>query len=217
MSGFWTHLIVALAAGVLGTLLGLMSRRSPSAPPVDGEPAPPTSTPATAGGTALELVLAEHRDKWLCELNRCEQAVHRAVRAADAVSSLPARQGLRQVVHRMDAELPTVRALVQLARELDNGGAMAAGADSTRSVALERVHGGVTVAVSRFTALGDQLAGVVAELAAGADQQQAQRRVAALRESFPLLPAMSAILAGKAVGDGTSETNDPAALVDVPA
>ncbi|SDP87597.1 hypothetical protein SAMN04487905_111116 [Actinopolyspora xinjiangensis] len=216
MSGFWTHLIVALAAGVLGTLLGLLSRRSPSAPPVVEEQAPPTPAPETAGGTALDHVLAEHRDKWLCELNRCEQAVHRAVRAADAVSSLPVRQGLRQVVHRMDAELPTVRALVQLARELDDGGATAAGEDSTRSVALERVHGGVMVAVSRFTALGDQLAGVVAELAAGADQQQAQRRIAALRESFPLLPAMSAILAGKAARDETPETDDPSSLVDAP-
>ncbi|SFT59791.1 hypothetical protein SAMN04487904_104159 [Actinopolyspora lacussalsi subsp. righensis] len=206
MGGFWTHLIVALAAGVLGVLLGVLARRSSSAPPVPEEPPKTTSGTSTDARGGLEHALTEHRDAWLCELNRCEQAVHRAVRAADTVSSLPVRRGLRQVVYRMDAELPTVRTLVQLARELDAGDSTVATADSTRRVALRRIQGGVVMAVSRFTELGDQLAGVVAELAAGADQEHAQRRIAALRERFPLLPAMSAILEGRAGSGGTPET-----------
>ncbi|MGJ7905671.1 hypothetical protein ACOQFL_04240 [Actinopolyspora sp. H202] len=208
MGGFWTHLIVALAAGVLGVLLGVLARRSSSAPPVPEEQ--PETTPGTTrtdSRAGLEHALTEHRDAWLCELNRCEQAVHRAVRAADTVSSLPVRRGLRQVVYRMDAELPTVRTLVQLARELDAGDSPVATADSTRRAALRRIQEGVVVAVSRFTELGDQLGGVVAELAAGADQEHAQRRIAALRERFPLLPAMSAILEGRAGSGGTPETS----------
>ncbi|SDJ80561.1 hypothetical protein SAMN04487820_102177 [Actinopolyspora mzabensis] len=207
MGGFWTHLIVALAAGVLGVLLGVLARRTSSAPPVPEEPPETTAGTRTEPRAGLEHALTEHRDAWLCELNRCEQAVHRAVRAADTVSSLPVRRGLRQVVYRMDAELPTVRTLVQLARELDAGESPVATADSTRLVALRRLQDGVVVAVSRFTELGDQLSGVVAELAAGVDQEHAQRRIAALRERFPLLPAMSAILEGRAGSGGTPETS----------
>ncbi len=206
MSGFVTHLIVALLAGAFGTLLGLSFRRS-SSEPARGRREQRRTSPAAEVVPEGEQCSNQHRDRWLCELNRCEQAVRRAVRAADTVSSLPVRRGLRQVVYRMDAELPTVRTLVELGREFDSaapeaepaaGGEVSAEqGSSTRRATSRRLHRQLREASAVFTSFADRLTEVVAELSAETDPDHAQTRIAGLRERFPLLPSMSEILAAR--------------------
>lgn len=208
MSGFVTHLIVALLAGAFGTLLGLSLRRSPSEPEPTRERGEQRRTPPAAGVVPDgERCSNQHRDRWLCELNRCEQAVRRAVCAVDTVSSLPVRRGLRQVVYRMDAELPTVRTLVELGREFDSaapeakpvvdGSASAEQGSSARRDTSRRLHRQLREASAVFTSFADRLTAVVAEFSAEADPDHAQTRIAGLRERFPLLPSMSEILAAR--------------------
>ncbi len=208
MSGFVTHLIVALLAGAFGTLLGLSFRRS-SSEPTRARRARQRTSPAAEAVPSSEQRASRHRnrDRWLCELNRCEQAVRRAVRAADTVSSQPVRRGLRQVVHRMDAELPTMRTLVELGREFDSaaaeakpGAGEAAPAErdsSERRTTSWRLHRRAREASAEFTSFADRLTEVVAELNAEGDPEHAQTRISGLRERFPLLPSMSEILTAR--------------------
>ncbi|NYH78667.1 hypothetical protein FHR84_001992 [Actinopolyspora biskrensis] len=220
-----THLIVALLAGALGTLLGLSFRRS-SGESTRGWCEERRTSPAAGTVPNGEQPSNQHRnrDRWLCELNRCEQAVRRAVRAADTVSSLPVRRGLRQVVYRMDAELPTVRTLVELGREFDSAAPEAnPGGDgavppeqesSSRRATSRRLHRQVREASAVFTSFADRLTEVVAELGAEADPDHAQTRIAGLRARFPLLPSMSEILAGREERTRPRSTPEAEALVE---
>ncbi|PRW63890.1 hypothetical protein [Actinopolyspora mortivallis] len=185
-----THLIVALLAGTLGALLGMLLRPTPApvAVPGGGEP-PRTVSRQHVEPDAGSRDGAGERDTWRCELARCEQAVSRSARAVDTVSSCPLRQGLRHVVHRMEAELPTVRTLVELGHELDG--------QRRHDATLLRVRRQVHAAAEEFTGFADRLTATVSEIAAEPDPDRARERIEALRACFPLLPPMSTILDGR--------------------
>lgn len=194
MAGFWVRVSVVLVVGVLGALVVLWTYRNAGRSPHasversrSGQrpdtPGPQPAGPA-AGGTGVSPTI---RDAWLCEQNRCEQAVRRAARAVDTVSSERARRSLRRLVHRMDAELPYVRALVELGRRLEPT------PSAERDAATARVHRQLVVAATRFDEVADELARSVAELVADADLGAVRSRTDVLRERFPLVPSMSAL------------------------
>ncbi|GAA2810018.1 hypothetical protein [Saccharopolyspora taberi] len=176
MDRFWVQVVIALVAGALGAaavltfyVLKRQARdQAPEQPPTT--PAEPPSAP----------------DRWLPQLRRCEQAVRRAALAVDSVSSAQARQALRTLVVRMDAELPNVRALVELGRSLD--------ADEVREEAvLRRVFQQLDDAATRFGMITDHVLETVVQLVADADLSQMHEQVMVLREQFPLLRPMSAV------------------------
>lgn len=173
MAGLWVQLLVALVGGAVGsaaTLGAFSRRRRRTAAPVPEQPA------STAPGL----------DRWLHRMRRCEQAVRRAAQAVDSVSSSSARLDLRSVVRRMDAELPHVRALVELGRALD-----AAKHDDV--AAATRVLRQLDDAANRFGALADQVRDAVVDLVAAPDLDRMHQRVVALRAQFPLQRPMSAL------------------------
>lgn len=131
-------------------------------------------------------------DRWAREVRRCEQAVARACRAADSVSSASARECLLMVVHRMEAELPSVEALAELGRGL------AAQPDPPERTAraLQRVRANLSDAVAAFGAIAERLLELVVELVARPDLARLHREVAVVRENFPLLRPMSEVLGG---------------------
>jgi hypothetical protein len=175
MDGIWVQMLIALLAGLCGA--GMMSaigvaRRARTVP------APPPSTASFVPSASL--------DQWLHEVQRCEQAVCRAARAVDAVSSTHARQWLQTVVRRMDAELPNVRALSELGRGL-------AGSEPTDDGVVGRVHSQLDDAATRFGMVADHLVETVVELVAAPDLSRVHEQVTVLREQFPLLRPMSAV------------------------
>jgi hypothetical protein len=198
MIGFWVEVLVAVIAGAAGAgvVLGLSGRRGG----IDGtggqasESTEPRATPC-------EPVTADS-ESWCCQERRCEQAVRRAGDAADSVSSAQARQELRSVVRRMGAELPNVRALVELGRGLQ--------ADSSDDEAVDRVRDQLDDAAVRFAAVTDGLVEAVVDHVAAPDLDRVRRRVGVLREQFPLLRPMSSLF-------GPGERSRPSrALVDLP-
>ena len=176
MAGFWVQVLVAVVAGVLGVaatlvVLARRRRRTPPAPPP-----PPVAAPAVPG-----------RDRWLPPVRRCEQAVSRATRVVESVSSTQARGALRCVIRRMEAELPDVRMLMELGRGLDAAG-------RHDDPATGRVHRQLEDAATRFTVVTGQVLDVVAELVAEPDLSRVRSHVADLRQRFPLLRPMSDVL-----------------------
>jgi hypothetical protein len=202
MAELWVQVLIALIAGVLGAAAMLMvcrrARRKALASPVSqamvADPPPAATDPLSPSVPRL--------DRWLHQMRRCEQAVRRAARAVDSVSSTPARTGLQSVVRRMDAELPNVRALVELGRSLDAGG-------RDGEPATGRVLGQLDDAARRFGMLTDQVLQAVVELVAAPDLGRVHQQVAALRDQFPLQRPMSAALGGQ------PESADKA-LIDTP-
>ena len=175
MDGFWVQFLVALAAGVCGAALTLLvvnrTRRTPggavSAPP------PPFVPPARP-------------EYWRHQVQRCEQAVLRAARAVDAVSSAQARNGLQAVVRRMEAELPNVRALAELGRGLPDG-------SPHGDEVLPRLRSQLEDAAARFGMVTDHVLEAVVELVADPDLSRVHGQVEVLRDQFPLLRPMSAV------------------------
>lgn len=177
MDGFWVDVLVAVLAGAVsaGTMFVLFNRKS-------ARPAPEVvESPPSCTGPAPQ----PRPDPWLEQLHRCEQAVYRAYRAVDSVSSTRARNGLQAVVRRMEAELPDVRALVELGR----------GLGEERGNAAARVRQQLEDASVRFLMVTDNVLEMVVELVAAPDLNRVNQQVTVLREQFPLLRPMSAVLA----------------------
>ncbi|MGP4015222.1 hypothetical protein [Saccharopolyspora sp. 5N708] len=174
MDGIWVQVLTALIAGSCGggMMLAVGVIRRPRT-------APPPSSARFSPSAPL--------DQWLHEVQRCEQAVCRAARAVDAVSSAHARDWLRMVVRRMDAELPNVRALSELGRGLAGGGP---GDDAV----VRRVRSQLADAATRFGMVADHVVDTVVELVADPDLSRVHEQVTVLREQFPLLRPMSAVL-----------------------
>lgn len=190
MDGFWLQVLIALVAGGCGAGVVLVARTRRRRPE-------PAATPQPA---AVQPVQAQPQDRWLHDVRRCEQAVHRAARAVDAVSSTQARQNLQAVVRRMDAELPNVRALAELGR----------GLTSADAAVLSRVRGQLEDAVVRFGMVTDHVVEAVVELVADPDLARVHQQVVVLREQFPLLRPMSAVF-GPKPGSAPTRTLLPAA------
>ncbi|QUH05259.1 hypothetical protein HUO13_34785 [Saccharopolyspora erythraea] len=182
MDGFWVQVLVAVVAGAVGAAASMVfaasgRRRVPGRQQRQEVPAPPP--PAAP---------AVPPDRWLPQLQRCEQAIRRAGSAVESVSSAHARQTLNSVVQRMDAEMPHIRALVELGRGLD--------ADAVgQEVVLHRVHQQLEDAAVRFAMFTDHVLEVVLQLVADPDMSRVHQQVTVLREQFPLLRPMSAVLA----------------------
>ncbi|MBF6507985.1 hypothetical protein IU422_09540 [Nocardia farcinica] len=192
MDGFWVQVLIALVAGGCGAGVVLAARTGRRRPAPVAVPQPVQPPPAQA----------QPPDPWLHDVRRCEQAVHRAGCAVDAVSSTRARQNLQAVVRRMDAELPNVRALAELGRGLTASGADAA--------VLRRVRAQLADAAVRFGMITDHVVEAVVELVANPDLNRMHQQVVVLRDQFPLLRPMSAVFGPKPAATPT-RTLAPAA------
>lgn len=180
MGEWWMQLLAALIGGVVGAAMTLSAssrRRRTIAQPLADLPLRTASQRFASTPPGL--------DRWLRELQRCEQAVHRAAQAVEAVSSSTARLDLRSVIRRMEAELPNVLVLVELGRGLDVVGRDESG----------RVLRQLADAAARFATVADQVLETVVDLVATPDLDQVHRQVVALREQFPLQRPLSALLA----------------------
>lgn len=183
MVGLWVQVLVVVLSGACGAAAAVFAARRQaeraSAVPVrESEPRRPVIAPPSP------LLV---RDRWFGEWHRCEQAVCRAARAVESVSSVRARQGLSGVVHRMDAELPNVRVLVELGRGLEGDGIREADAAC-------RVLDQLVDASARFAAVTDHVLECVVELVAEPDLERVSERVTVLRDRFPLVRPMSAVV-----------------------
>jgi hypothetical protein len=164
MDAVWLNLIIGVLAGCAGGGLVLLARGG--AGPEQQSVEDPPEVPA---------------DPWTPAARRCEQAVHRAGQAVEAVSSRETRNRLQAVVRRMDAELPDVRVLAELGRGLG---------DSRRDVEVaHRVRAHLAGTAVRFAGVTEEVLELVAE------PDDVERRVAALRDRFPLVRPLSAVLA----------------------
>lgn len=189
MNALWSAVLAGAVAGALAAaLLRLLSARSSRT----------TSAPAP--------VRPDRYDCWARDLDRCEQAVSRAASAVHSVSSAPAREGLLMVVRRMDAELPNVAALVELGRGLaaENPPEQARGAQ-----VRGRVRGQVADAAERFGSIAEELLEIVQRLVADPDLSRLRGDVAVLRDQFPLLRPMSAVLRQEPAAPMPSEATAP--------
>ncbi|SFS45348.1 hypothetical protein [Saccharopolyspora flava] len=172
MDEIWLQVLVALIAGGAGAGVVLALRRRSPGGDVPEEPAGPA-----------EVVPSDVRprpepDGWEPHVQHCEQAVLRAGRAVEAVSSLRARNLLQTVVRRMDAELPSLRVFAELGRGL--GG-------TPRDVEIaRRVRAELTAAEHRFA----ETTAEVLDLVEDPDPQRAQQ----LRDRFPLVKPLSTVL-----------------------
>jgi hypothetical protein len=184
MGGLWVQLLVALIGGAVGAaaILGASRRRRELAEPLPDLPLRTASERPASAAPGL--------DRWLHELQRCEQAVYRAAQAVESVSSSTARLDLHSVVRRMDAELPNVLVLVELGRGLDVGGR-----DESARV-LQQLDDAAT----RFGTVADQVLEMVVDLVAAPDLDRVHRQAMTLREQFPLQRPLSALLANQEPG-----------------
>lgn len=163
MDQIWLQVLVALMAGCAGAGVVLALRRRPEEQVAAEAPDPlPRRSP----------------DVWEPHVQHCEQAVLRASRSVEAMSSQQVRNRLRTVVRRMDAELPNLRVLAELGRGL--------GSTSRDAEVAGRVRAELTEAEKRFGAV----TGEVLELVEDPDAE----RVGELRGRFPLLRPISAVL-----------------------
>lgn len=188
MAGLWIQLLVALVGGVIGATmaLGACARHRRTAKPRPAEEPPAEGVPAD-DVTERPVPVRPGLDRWAHRMLLCQQAVDQAERSVDSLSSGPARSDLCSLVRRMDAELPSVRALVELGRGLD------ASARDDRAAAT-RVLRQLDDAVAHFAALAEQIVEVVGELVAAPDLGRVHHRVEVLRERFPLQGPLSALL-----------------------
>lgn len=203
MLDFWVQVVlVALAAGALGATAVLAAYGRQAGTRVSEEHARvPEQVPAHGGKIhggephGGQPLPRSSRDVWAMPLHRCEQAVSRADRAVESVSSARARHRLSGVVHRMDAELPNVRALVELGRRLETGNARRGASDAAEQEAVAgRIHQQLVEAATRFGAVTDTVLASVLELVSHADPFRLDEQVAVLRDEFPLLRPMSVVL-----------------------
>ena len=164
MEQIWLQVLVALMAGCAGAGVVLVLRRRPQEQvAAEEEPEPlPRMAP----------------DVWEPHVQHCEQAVLRASRSVEAMSSQQGRNRLRTVVRRMDAELPNLRVFAGLGRGL--------GGSSRDAEIAGRVRAELTEAEERFGAV----TGEVLQLVEDPDAE----RVRELRDRFPLLRPISAVL-----------------------
>lgn len=213
MDEFWVRALVAVLAASCGvtTVVVVLVRRYCRRGAVRSAAGPCPEAAATCGTRPSEAFGPEASHiGGTSSTDRCEQAVLRAERAVDSISSPPLREGLCPVVRRMQAELPNVRALAELARGLESGAACAGGprpapshaepshagpshAGPSRAGAVaERTREQLDNAASRFAGIADEVLETVADLAD--EPGPAPERVAALRERFPLTCSMSEVL-----------------------
>ncbi len=221
MAGFWMQLIVPALAASFGVAAVVWLTRHPSVRARGGGSEGSVVGNATGRSACdAERRATAHRDPWTSALNRCEQAVCRAARVADTVSSEHVRRVLRCVVHRMDAELPHVRALVELGWRLDadaqrdgqaQGYGQVQGHGPGAGLVVTRVHQHLAEGANGFSAVADDVERSVSELVADADLERARKRAGLLRERFPLLPPMSSVLGSPATPDATEQPH-PVAL-----
>lgn len=162
MDEIWLQVLMALMAGCAGAGVVLAVRRRREEPAPE-EPAPlPKSEP----------------DAWEPFVQHCEQAVLRASRAVEAMSSQQARNRLQTIVRRMDAELPNLRVFAELGRGLG---------DSSRDAEIaRRVRTELAGAEQRFGAVTGEVLALV--------EDPDPERVQELRGRFPLLRPISAVL-----------------------
>lgn len=166
MDELWLHLLVGLLAGCAGAGLVLLVRGRPTAPEIPLAAETPAEAPA---------------DPWTPAVRRCEQAVHRAEQAVQAMSSRASRNRLQAVVRRMEAELPDVRVLAELGKGLTG--------DTRRDVEIaRRVRAQLVETASRFAESTEQVLELVAE------PDRVDWRVSVLRDRFPLVQPLSAVL-----------------------
>ncbi len=111
--------------------------------------------------------------------------MRRCLRAVEAVTAEAARSELMALVRRMDAELPTVRALVALGDEL--------AASSGGCAAAAQVDEGLDETARGFDELAAEVLALIDELPRLPGRQQTSERAARLRNRFPLAPPMSAV------------------------
>ncbi|MDI2029140.1 hypothetical protein QFW96_10995 [Saccharopolyspora sp. TS4A08] len=168
MDEIWLQVLVALIAGAAGAGVVLAVRRR-------GVPEEPAEAVVAADPEPLPR---SEPDGWEPFVQHCEQAVRRACRAVEAVSSLRARNLLRTVVRRMDAELPSLRVFAELGRGLGS---------APRDVEIaRRVRAELTDAEQRFA----EVTAEVLDLVEDTDPQRVQQ----LRCRFPLVKPLSAVL-----------------------
>jgi len=133
--------------------------------------------------------------RWQCQ-ERCAQAVRRSERAVQAVTAESTRSELHAVVRRMAAELPNVRAVVALGDEL-----VAQPADIA---VVHRVDVRLDEAAQEFESFADAVVGLIDEVVrdpAVAPSSGTSR----LRQRFPLLSPMSAIIRGERPAPGAGD------------
>ncbi|MBB5066972.1 hypothetical protein BJ969_000060 [Saccharopolyspora gloriosae] len=195
-------------AGAAGTLLACRLLRKRSAPP---EPVVP---PRPAVEIRGDHGLGEpgRVDTLLRDLHRCEQAVARARCAVESVSSARAREALLMVVRRMDAELPSVEALVEVGRGLGAGAPRGLPDAERGDVVLRRVHVQIADVAERFGMITDHVLDIVVDLVAAPDLHRMHHEVAVLRDQFPLLRPMSAVFGPgeRATGGAAHDLSAPA-------
>ncbi|MCA1191046.1 MULTISPECIES: hypothetical protein [unclassified Saccharopolyspora] len=193
MNGFWWAVLAGTVAGSLGAAVTLLAWAGPwtrRARPEVPEPAPAAPQERTAPPRGFGE--PGHVDGWVRDLHRCEQAVARARRAVESVSSARAREALLVVVRRMDAELPSVQALVEVGRGSDLD---PRSADRRDQEVLRRVRDQVAEAAARFASITEDVLHVVVDLVAAPDLPRVHHEVAVLRDRFPLLHPMSEVFA----------------------
>lgn len=209
MAELWVVVLAAMLAGAVGgTAAFLLVARGwrtgrpedagrgvsppPSSGPVRDDPGqtpPPDALPSARPPGDPRSGQPAKPDLWWHQMWRCEHAVCRAARAVDAVSSARARERLHAVVRRMDAELPNVRALVELGRGLDAGEGAQNWDATTR-----RVHEQLDAAACRFGLITDHVSATVLDLVSAPDLSRMNREITLLRKQFPLLQPMSVVL-----------------------
>ncbi|MBE9374907.1 hypothetical protein IQ251_10675 [Saccharopolyspora sp. HNM0983] len=200
MDGYWLPAPVAALVGVcaLFLLVALLVRlRRPAAHPgadtggrVDEAPGDAVARSAAAEPQDPAPGVPEPpQAEWLPAVNSCAASLFRARRAVDAVSSQEARNCLRAVLRRMDAELPNVRVLAELGCSLEHGG-------PRDGAAVQRVRAQLQDAVHRYALFAEELLAVVEDLVNEPDLERTREHVDALRRQFPLLRPMSEIVAG---------------------
>lgn len=189
MDTYWTDIFIGFIAGMTGSALMLALLRKRRRPHEESET---TSLPRSSGTQQDTATVAIPLDSWTRQLNRCEQAVCRGYRAVESVSSTPARHGLQSVVRRMEAELPDVRAMVELGR----------GLGPQQAVAARRVAGQLDDAATRFALVTEAVLEAVAELVTTSELPRLHQRVRDLRGEFPLLRPLSAMLSSDAPEGG---------------
>ncbi|MDR7302388.1 hypothetical protein [Haloactinomyces albus] len=212
MLGFWVQVVlVALVVGALGAVavLAWCGRRTDLRGTEEHEHVL-VHGERVRGGQPLSRSGRDtpsrgpERDVWAVPLHRCEQAVCRAGRVVESVSSVRTRHRLSGVVHRMDAELSNVRALVELGRSLDADSARAVTTGTTEQTGqtgqtepgavAARVHRQLVETAERFGAVTDAVLELVLELVTHSDPSGLDEQVTRLRDEFPLLRPMSVIL-----------------------
>lgn len=213
MDAYWAILTAATACALAFTAITVLRTPRENVVVATVDSAAPV-VPDTDWAGSLRESSSERRapsaepltclDEWSKRQHRCEQSVYRSARAVDTVSSASARQAMQTILRRMDAELPHVRALAQLGRdlELSNGGRQA----------TSRANQQLDDAVTRFATLSERVLNTVVLHVADPDLGRLHDHVRVLRDEFPLLRPLSSV-----VGRGPCEQGEHDRMADLPA